>query len=185
TRNKTEKLAPKSVFSIFRKHRFLSDLRSLFLESGAAAPARYIRTKPLDAGARHLVTCTKAAPLKNKKKELSPGCAPSINMPPLAGFRPKAAADVRRLRFQCPKGLKPPYVGCYEMFKRACTLATLILLCGTLSGLANPAAATLADAASAADYEEPKLLTGTIYEKALEPERVLFKFRRTTSRSDG
>ena len=81
TRNKTEKLAPKSVFSVFRKHRFLSDLRSLFLESGAAAPARFI---PMDAGAYNLAN--KTAPLKNKKKELSSGFVPSINMPPLAGF---------------------------------------------------------------------------------------------------
>src|SRR5437667_82201 len=50
------------------------------------ALARSIRTGPLDAGGRDLVNCTKVAPLENKKKELSPGSASSINMPPLAGF---------------------------------------------------------------------------------------------------
>ena len=49
--------------------------------SGAAAPARFI---PMDAGAYDLAN--KTAPLKNKKKELSSGFVPSINMPPLAGF---------------------------------------------------------------------------------------------------
>jgi hypothetical protein len=40
------------------------------------------------------------------------------------------------------------------------------------------------NASSAAlDYEQPKLLTGTIYERGPEPRRVLFKFRRTGSRS--
>ncbi len=33
------------------------------------------------------------------------------------------------------------------------------------------------------DYEEPKLLTGTIYDPGSNPPRVLFKFRRTATRS--
>src|SRR2546425_3136891 len=62
-------------------------------------------------------------------------------------------------------------------------LATILLLWFTASALSN-AATVLPGATSeprAIAYEAPKLLTGTIYEQAREPKRILFKFRRTAS----
>jgi len=55
-----------------------------------------------------------------------------------------------------------------------------IILLGLLI-IRSPAATA---AVSETDYENTNLVTGTIYEKRPEPRRVLFKFRRTATRSD-
>src|SRR6266481_3295411 len=59
-------------------------------------------------------------------------------------------------------------------------LAVIILALGTSRGGAAAGPVDL----SGTDYETPKLLTGTIYEKGPEPRQTLFKFRRTATHSN-
>ena len=62
--------------------------------------------------------------------------------------------------------------------------AAIRLLTSAATGLACMAALAVAVRAPALDYLEPKLLTGIIYEKAQQPQRVLFTFRRTAIQSN-
>src|SRR5712691_4236542 len=59
------------------------------------------------------------------------------------------------------------------------------LLLGMLNGVARIAATPIAanSRTNAIDYEEPKLLIGTIFEMAPDPKKVLFTSQRTATRS--
>ena len=62
------------------------------------------------------------------------------------------------------------------------TLAVLASLCCTSADDGGPRLSSN-DRQTRIDYEDPKLVIGTIYEQGSPPARVLFRFRRTATRS--
>jgi hypothetical protein len=62
--------------------------------------------------------------------------------------------------------------------------AILLALCASTGVTGTPADSTAQTPPGLLDYSEPKLLTGTVYEKGSALKKILFTFRRTTTQSN-